>query len=213
MRKSLDQRFELEDSKQRKADCRVRVFVPVQGEQMAEAVVLVSWAPQVPDFPTGPWLETIVSGFRGGLANVQCELDFLLIEHYAGRKYQLGSILMDFDEELGLVLFKDTVPNCNSPATNLRTGRRKPKAADNASAVRQRRLLHWTPLCREAVEDVVGEPLDTPAPSASLTADTEVIYSIQERLVTAEPMERPSKDRSFDEQLPSSICVSHEVAA
>ena len=47
-------------------------------------------------------------------------------------------------------------------ATNLRTGRRKPKAVDNAPAVRERRMLHWTPLCREAVEDVVGEALDTP---------------------------------------------------
>ncbi|WP_309707571.1 hypothetical protein [Armatimonas sp.] len=196
MKKSLDQRFELEDSKQRKADCRVRVFVPVPDEEMKEAVVLVSWAPQVPDFPTGPWLETIVSGFRGGLQDVQSELDFLLIEHYTARHYQMGNILMDFDEELGLVLFKETIPNCNSPATNLRVGKRKPKAADNAPAVRSRRLLHWTPLCREAVEDVVGESLETPAPSASLTADTEVIYSVQERLVTAEP-----------------ICVSHEVAA
>ena len=185
MKKILDQRFELEDSKERKADCRVRVFVPVPDEEMKEAVVLVSWSPQVPDFPTGPWLETIVTSFRGGLANVQSELDFLLIEHYAGRKYQMGSILMDFDEELGLILFKETIPNCNSPVTNLRTGRRKPKAADNASAVRERRLLHWMPLCREAVEDVVGESLDTPAPSASLTADTEVIYSVQERLVAA----------------------------
>nr|WP_309697997.1 hypothetical protein [Armatimonas sp.] len=185
MRKTLDQRFELEDSKERKADCRVRVFVPVQGEEMSEAVVLVSWAPQVPDFPTGPWLETIVTSFRGGLEDVRSELEFLLIEHYTRRKYQMGNILMDFDEELGLILFKETIPNCNSPATNLRTGRRKPKAADNASAVRSRRLLHWTPLCREAVEDVVGESLDTPAPSASLTADTEVIYSVQERLVAA----------------------------
>ena len=185
MKKTLDQRFELEDSKQRKADCRVRVFVPVPDEEMSDAVVLVSWAPQVPDFPTGPWLETIVTSFRGGLADVQSELDFLLIEHYAGRKYQLGNILMDFDEELGLVLFKNTVPNCNSPATNLRVGKRKPKAADNARAVRERRLLHWTPLCREAVEDVVGESLDTPAPSASLTGDTEAIYSVQERLVAA----------------------------
>jgi hypothetical protein len=185
MKKTLDQRFELEDSKQRKADCRVRVFVPIPDEEMSEAVVLVSWAPQVPDFPTGPWLETIVTSFRGGLADVQSELDFLLIEHYIGRKYQLGNVLMDFDEELGLVLFKNTVPNCNSPATNLRVGKRKPKAADNAPAVRERRLLHWTPLCREAVEDVVGESLDTPAPSASLTNDTEAIYSVQERLVAA----------------------------
>ena len=196
MKKTLDQRFELEDSKERKADCRVRVFVPVQGEEMAEAVVLVSWAPQVPDFPTGPWLESIVTGFRGGLQDVQSELDFLLIEHYTGRKYQMGNVLMNFDEELGLVLFKETIPNCNSPATNLRTGRRKPKAADNAPAVRNRRLLHWTPLCREAVEDVVGESLDTPVPPATLTASSEIIYSVQERLVTAEP-----------------ICVSHEVAA
>ena len=109
---------------------------------------------------------------------MQSELDFLLIEHYAGRKYRLGNVLMNFDEELGLVLFKETIPNCNSPATNLRTGRRKPKAADNASAVRNRRLLHWTPLCREAVEDVVGEPLDTPVPVATMTAT-------KERLVTA----------------------------
>ncbi|WP_395143171.1 hypothetical protein, partial [Armatimonas sp.] len=185
VKKTLDQRFELEDSKERKADCRVRVFVPVADGEMKEAVVLVSWAPQVPDFPTGPWLETIVTSFRGGLADVQSELDFLLIEHYAGRKYKLGNILMDFDEELGLVLFKETVPNCNSPATNLRTGRRKPKAADNAPAVRERRLLHWTPLCREAVEDVVGEPLDTPVPSATLTASSEVVYSVQERLAAA----------------------------
>ena len=28
MKKTLDQCFELEDSRQRKADCRVRVFVP-----------------------------------------------------------------------------------------------------------------------------------------------------------------------------------------
>jgi hypothetical protein len=185
MKKTLDQRFELEDSKERKADCRVRVFVPVPDEQMSEAVVLVSWAPQVPDFPTGPWLETIVSSFRGGLADVQSELDFLLIEHYTGRKYQLGNILMDFDEELGLVLFKNTVPNCNSPATNLRTGRRKPKAADNAPAVRERRLLHWTPLCREAVEDVVGESLDTPALPETLTDSSEIVYAVQERLVAA----------------------------
>ncbi len=184
MKKTLDQRFELEDSKERKADCRVRVFVPVQGEEMSEAVVLISWSPQVPDFPTGPWLETIVSGFRGGLADVQSELDFLLIEHYTARHYQMGNILMNFDEELGLVLFKNTIPNCNSPATNLRVGKRKPKAADNASAVRERRLLHWTPLCREAVEDVVGELLDTPVPPATLTASSEIIYSVQERLVT-----------------------------
>ena len=184
MKKTLDQRFDLEDSKQRKADCRVRVFVPVQGEEMSEAVVLVSWAPQVPDFPTGPWLETIVSGFRGVLADVQSELEFLLIEHYAPRHYQMGNILMNFDEELGLVLFKETIPNCNSPATNLRVGKRKPKAADNASAVRERRLLHWTPLCREAVEDVVGELLDTPVPPATLTDSSEIIYSVQERLVT-----------------------------
>ena len=186
MKKSLDQRFELEDSKQRKADCRVRVFVPVPEGEMKEAVVLVSWAPQVPDFATGPWLESIVSGFRQGLGEVQCDLEFLLIEHYAGRKYQMGNVLMDFDEELGLVLFKETIPSCNSPATNLRTGRRKPKAADNAPAVRSRRLLHWTPLCREAVEDVVGEALDTPAPiTYSLTADTEAVYTVRERLVTA----------------------------
>ncbi len=183
MKKTLDQRFELEDSKQRKADCRVRVFVPVPDEKISDTVVLVSWEPQVPDFPTGPWLETIVSGFRGGLTDVQCELDFLLIEHYTGRKYQLGNILLDFDEELGLVLFKNTIPSCNSPATNLRTGRRKPKAADNASAVRERHLLHWTPLCREAVEDVVGESLDAPVPPATLTDSSEVVYSVQERLV------------------------------
>jgi hypothetical protein len=188
VKKSLDQRFELEDSKLRKADCRVRVFVPVQGEEMSEAVVLVSWAPQVPDFPTGPWLETIVTSFRSGLADVQSELDFLLIEHYTGRKYQMGNVLMDFDEELGLILFKETIPNCNSPATNLRTGRRKPKAADNAPAVRARRLLHWTPLCREAVEDVVGESLDTPVPMATLTGSSEAIYSVKERLMTAEPI-------------------------
>ncbi len=185
MKKTLDQRFDLEDSKQRKADCRVRVFVPVQGEEMSEAVVLISWSPQVPDFPTGPWLETIVSGFRGGLADVQSELDFLLIEHYTARHYQMGNILMNFDEELGLVLFKNTIPNCNSPATNLRVGKRKPKAADNAPAVRERRLLHWTPLCREAVEDVVGELLDTPVPPATLTDNSEIVFSVQERLVAA----------------------------
>ena len=185
MKKTLDQRFELEDSKERKADCRVRVFVPVQDEQMSEAVVLVSWSPQVPDFATGPWLESIVSGFRGGLADVQSELDFLLIEHYAGRKYRLGNVLMDFDEELGLVLFKETIPTCNSPAANLRTGRRKPRAADNASAVRERRLLHWMPLCRGAVEDVVGEALDTPMPQATMTCSSEVVYSVQEKLVAA----------------------------
>ena len=205
MKKSLDQRFELEDSKQRKADCRVRVFVPVPDEEMSEAVVLVSWAPQVPDFPTGPWLETIVTGFRDGLADVQSELDFLLIEHYSGRKYQMGNVLMDFDEELGLVLFKNTIPNCNSPATNLRTGRRKPKAADSAPAVRERRLLHWTPLCRAAVEDVVGEGLDTPIPTATVMGAPEVIYAVKERLVTAETMER--------QQLPSSICARDEVTA
>ena len=185
MKKTLDQRFELEDSKERKADCRVRVFVPVPKGEMREAVVLVSWSPQVPDFPTGPWLETIVSGFRGGLADVQSELDFLLIEHYTARHYQMGNILMNFDEELGLVLFKETIPNCNSPATNLRVGKRKPKAADNASAVRERRLLHWTPLCREAVEDVVGELLDTPVPIETLTGPSEAIYFVKERLVTA----------------------------
>ena len=185
MKKTLDQRFELEDSKERKADCRVRVFVPVQGEEMSEAVVLVSWAPQVPDFPTGPWLETIVTSFRGGLQDVQSELDFLLIEHYTARHYQMGNLLMNFDEELGLVLFKETIPNCNSPATNLRVGKRKPKTADNAPAVRNRRLLHWTPLCREAVEDVVGELLDTPVPPATLTDSSEIIYSVQERMVAA----------------------------
>ena len=184
MKKSLDQRFELEDSKQRKADCRVRVFVPVPEEEMKEAVVLVSWSPSEPGFATGPWLESIVTSFRGGLQDVQSELDFLLIEHYTARHYQMGNILMNFDEELGLVLFKNTIPNCNSPATNLRVGKRKPKAADNASAVRERRLLHWTPLCREAVEDVVGELLDTPVPPATLTDSSEIIYSVQERLVT-----------------------------
>ena len=185
MKKSLDQRFELEDSKQRKADCRVRVFVPVQGEEMKEAVVLVSWSPSEPGFATGPWLESIVNGFRQGLGEVQCDLEFLLIEHYAARHYPMGNLLMNFDEELGLVLFKETIPNCNSPATNLRTGRRKPKATDNAPAVRNRRLLHWTPLCREAVEDVVGEGLDTPTPIATMTAATEAIYSVKERLVVA----------------------------
>ena len=185
MKKSLDQRFELEDSKERKADCRVRVFVPVQGEKMTEAVVLITWSPQVPDFPTGPWLETIVSGFRNGLADVQSELEFLLIEHYAARHYNLGNMVMNFDEELGLVLFNETIPSCNSPATNLRIGKRKPKVEDNAPAVRNRRLLHWTPLCREAVEDVVGEGLDTPAPTATMTAATEAIYSVKERLVVA----------------------------
>ncbi|WP_309715549.1 hypothetical protein [Armatimonas sp.] len=185
MKKTLDQRFELEDSKERKADCRVRVFIPVQGEEMNEAVVLISWSPQVPDFPTGPWLETIVTSFRSGLEDVRSALDFLLIEHYSGRKYQMGNILMDFDEELGLVLFKETVPNCNSPATNLRAGRRKPKTTDNAPAVRNRRLLHWTPLCRDAVEDVVGEALDTPAPIATMTGSSEAIYAVKERLVAA----------------------------
>ena len=190
MRKTLDHRFELEDSKERKADCRVRVFVPVQGEQMAEAVVLVSWSPSEPGFATGPWLESIVSGFRQGLGEVQCELEFLLIEHYTARRYNLGNMVMDFDEELGLVLFNETIPNCNSPATNLRTGRRKPKVEDNAPAVRNRRLLHWTPLCRDAVEDVVGEALDTPVPIATMTGSHDAIYSVKERLVTAEPMER-----------------------
>lgn len=185
MKKTLDQHFELEDSKQRKADCRVRVFVPVEGEEMSEAVVLVSWAPRVSDFPTGPWLETIVSGFRQGLSEVQSELEFLLIEHYTARHYHMGNVLMNFDEELGLVLFKETVPNCNSPATNLRTGRRKPKTEDNAPAVRNRRLLHWTPLCREAVEDVVGEGLDTQASSPSMTGSPDAIYSVKKRLVTA----------------------------
>lgn len=182
MRKTLDQRFELEDSKERKADCRVRVFVPIEGEEMSEAVVLVSWAPRVPDIPTGPWLETIVSGFRQGLSEVQSELEFLLIEHYTARHYQMGNVLMNFDEELGLVLFKNTIPNCNSPATNLRTGRRKPKAVDNAPAVRERRLLHWTPLCREAVEDVVGELIDTPIQTATVIGSPEVIYAVKERL-------------------------------
>lgn len=184
MKKTLDQRFELEDSKERKADCRVRVFVPIEGEEISEAVVLVSWAPQVPDFPTGPWLETIVSSFRQGLSEVQSELEFLLIEHYTAKHYQMGNILMNFDEELGLVLFKETIPNCNSPATNLRVGKRKPKAADNAPAVRNRRLLHWTPLCREAVEDIVGEGLDAQTPVPSMTGSPDAICSVRERLVT-----------------------------
>ncbi|WP_395145146.1 hypothetical protein [Armatimonas sp.] len=160
MKKTLDQRFELEDSEERKADCRVRVFVPVQGEEMNDAMVLVSWSPSAPDFATGPWLEKIISGFREGLAEVQTELDFLLIEHYAARRYQVGNAIMDFDEELGLILFKEATPNCNSPAANLRAGKRQAKAADNASAVRKRRSVYWTPLCREAVEDVVGENLN-----------------------------------------------------
>ena len=186
VKKSMDQCFELEDSKERKADCRVRVFVPIPGETMTEAVVLITWSPSEPNFATGPWLETIVSGFRNGLVEVNSELEFLLIEHYAARHYQLGKVMMNFDEELGLVLFKETISNCNSPATNLRIGKRKPKTADNAPAVRNRRLLHWTPLCREAVEDVVGEGLDTPTPIATMTATTEAIYSVRERLVTAE---------------------------
>ena len=185
MKKTLDQRFELEDSKERKADCRVRVFVPVPDEEMSEAVVLISWAPQVPDFPTGPWLESIVVGFRNGLADVQSELEFLLIEHYTARHYQMGNILMDFDEELGLILFKETIPNCNSHATNLRVGKRKPKATDNTARVREQRLLHWMPLCREAVEDVVGESLDTPIAPATLTDSSEMIYSVKKELVAA----------------------------
>jgi hypothetical protein len=185
MKKTLDQSFELEDSKGRKADCRVRVFVPVPDEEMSEAVVLITWSPQVPDFPTGPWLEGIVTSFRKGLADVQSELEFLLIEHYTARSYQMGNMLMDFDEELGLVLFKETMPSCNSPASNLRVGKRKPKAANNAPAVRQRRTIHWMPLCREAVEDVVSESLDTPALPTILTDSFEIVYSVKERLVAA----------------------------
>lgn len=175
MNKTLDQCFDLEDGKGRKADCRVRCFVPIPGEAMKEAVLLLTWLPAAPDFATGPWLEAIISGFREGLGDVRNELDFLLIEHYAPRHYQMGKTRMHFEEEIGLVLFKDLQPNCNSAAANLRAGKRKARIADNASAVRERRSVYWLPMCREAVEDVVGESLDAPIPEA--------LYSVKERRV------------------------------
>ena len=177
MKKSLDQCFALEDGKGRTAECRVRCFVPTQGEAMKEAVLLLTWLPSAPDFVTGPWLETIISGFRGGLEDVQCELDFLLIEHYAASHYRQNGLELEFEEEIGLVLFKDLTPSCNSAAANLRAGKRKARIADNASAVRERRSVYWLPMCREAVEDVVGESLDAPTPEA--------LYSVKEREVVA----------------------------
>ena len=187
MKKSLDQRFELEDDKGRKADCRVRVFLP-QKEEMNDAVVLLGWSPAIPDFATGPWMETILSGFREGLADVQSDLEFLLIEWYEARCYKLSSVIVDFEEEIGLVLFKDLTPSYNSAAANLRAGKRKPKATDNAPAVRQRRSVYWLPLCREAVEDVVGESLDAPVQESDELSDFDPVYSIKERLVTAKPI-------------------------
>ena len=177
MNKTLDQCFDLEDDKGRKADCRVRCFVPIPGEAMKEAVLLLTWLPAAPDFVTGPWLETIISGFREGLADVRTELDFLLIEHYAPSRYVQGGVELDFEEELGLVLFKDLTPSCNSAAANLRAGKRKACAADNASAVRERRSVYWLPMCPRAVEDVIGESLDAPIPEA--------LYSVKERPVAA----------------------------
>lgn len=177
MNKTLDQHFALEDGKGRTADCRVRCFVPIPGETMAEAVLLLTWLPTAPDFVTGPWLETIISGFREGLAGVREERDFLLIEHYGASRYQQNGLELDFEEELGLVLFKDLTPSCNSAAANLRAGKRKARIADNASAVRDRRSVYWLPLCREAVEDVVGESLDALAP--------EPLYSVKETEVIA----------------------------
>lgn len=177
MNKTLDQCFALEDGKGRTADCRVRCFVPTQGEAMKEAVLLLTWLPSSPDFVTGPWLETIISGFREGLADVRAELDFLLIEHYAPSRYVQGGVELDFEEELGLVLFKDLTPSCNSAAANLRAGKRKNRTSDNATAVRDRRSVYWLPMCREAVEDVVGESLDASTP--------EPLYSVKAREVVA----------------------------
>ena len=177
MNKTLDQFFDMEDEKGRKADCRVRCFIPILGEAMKEAVLLLTWLPAAPDFATGPWLEAIISGFREGLADVLAKLDFLLIEHYAASRYVQGGVELDFEEEIGLVLFKDLQPNCNSAAANLRAGKRKARIADNASAVRERRSVYWLPMCREAVEDVIGESLDAPIPEA--------IYSVKERQVAA----------------------------
>ncbi|WP_309711161.1 hypothetical protein [Armatimonas sp.] len=185
MKKSMDQRFEMEDDKGRKADCRVRVFLPQAEEEMNDAVVLLGWSPAIPDFATGPWMETILSGFREGLADVQSDLEFLLIEWYEARCYKLSSVIVDFEEEIGLVLFKDLMPSCNSAAANLRAGKRKPKAADNAPVVRKRRSVYWLPLCREAVEDVVGESLDAPVLESDEPSDFDPVYSIKERLVTA----------------------------
>lgn len=177
MNKTLDQCFALEDGNGRTADCRIRCFVPTRSEAMKEAVLLLTWLPSAPDFATGPWLETIISGFRKGLADVRTELDFLLIEHYAPSRYVQGGVELDFEEELGLVLFKDLTPSCNSAAANLRAGKRKARIADNASAVRERRSVYWLPMCREAVEDVVGESLDAPTP--------EPLYSVKESKVVA----------------------------
>ena len=173
MKKTLDQCFALEDGKGRTADCRVRCFVPTKGEAMKEAVLLLTWLPSVPDFVTGPWLEVIISGFREGLADVRTELDFLLIEHYAPSRYVPGGVEIEFEEEIGLVLFKDLKPSCNSAAANLRAGKRKNRTSENATAVRDRRSVYWLPMCREAVEDVVGESLEALPPQA--------LYSVKER--------------------------------
>ncbi len=177
MDKTLDQHFELEDGKGRKADCRVRCFLPQRSEAMNDAVLLLTWLPAAPDFATGPWLETIISGFRGGLDDVQSELDFLLIEHYAASHYRQNGMELEFEEEIGLVRFKNLTPSCNSAAANLRAGKRKARIADNASAVRERRSVYWLPMCREAVEDVIGESLDAPV--------SEPLYSVKEREVIA----------------------------
>ena len=181
MNKTLDQQFELEDAQGRKADCRVRIFMPLPEGEMKSIVLLISWSPTVPDFATGPWLEAIISGFREGLAEVQKEQDFLLIEHYAARHYCLGNVLLNFEEEIGLVLFKELTPSCNSEAANLRTGNRVPKGGP---VVRKRRSVYWLPLCNGAVEDVVGEPLDTALPERVGTGGYDPIYSVKERLVT-----------------------------
>ena len=185
MNKTLDQQFEMQDAQGRKADCRVRIFLPLPGGEMTNAVLLLGWSPSVPDFATGPWLEAIISGFREGLAGVQGEQDFLLIEHYAARHYCLGNMLVHFEEEIGLVLFKELTPSCNSEAANLRTGNRVPQTADNAPTLRQRQSVYWLPLCNGAVEDVVGESLDTALPERVGTVGYDPIYSVKERLVAA----------------------------
>ena len=181
MNKTLDQQFELEDAQGRKADCRVRIFMPLPEGEMKSIVLLISWSPAVPDFATGPWLEAIITGFREGLADVQNEQDFLLIEHYAPRHYALGNVLVHFEEEIGLVLFKELTPSCNSEVANLRTGNQVPKGGPT---VRKRRSVYWLPLCNSAVEDVVGESLDTPLPKRVGTNGYDPIYSVKERLVT-----------------------------
>lgn len=163
MRKSFDYTFDLEDSQKHRADCRVRIFIPASKKEASDPILLVSWATSSPEFATGPWLEHIIGGFRAGLADAKREIPYLLIEHYAAGRYQHGPFTVDYEEELGLVTFKDALPQCNSPAANLRAGKRTPQVTDNAPAVRERRSVYWLPICRDAVEDVVGESLDAPA--------------------------------------------------